>query len=376
MLTLGELLVKTPEDADNGEGGGGDGIGEITTGGRDGTDDRDGTSTVGGAEAVDVASTLVELGEGGTEISGETRIGGHLSETTGDFSEGLGPARGGVSHHSDVLTLITEVLSEGDTGVDGGLSGSDGHVGGVGDEGRALHDVVLATVDLGRQLGEVIEDLSHLVAALTAADVDDDIGVRVLGESLRDTGLTAAEGTWNSAGTALDRGEESVQDALAGRQRVHGSELLSDGSGATHGPEMRHGDVLAGTIVGLNDSDGLLHSVVASRHDFSKSASHLGGHHDLMLGEEVVLEDLTNAVTADDEVANLLGGVGGEHVGLVLVEAVDDDATGDEDGLELVGDSLERSLNTVEDIFQNTGTEFDGKRISSSEHGIVDSQAS
>ena len=149
-----------------------------------GTDDGDGTGTVGGTEASNVTGTLVELSEGGTQVSGETRIGGHLSETTRDFSEGLSPTRGRVSHHSDVLSLITEVLSEGDTSVDGSLSSGDRHVGGVSDEARALHDIIHLSVNLSLELREVIEDLSHLVTTLTAADVDDAVGVGVLGQSL------------------------------------------------------------------------------------------------------------------------------------------------------------------------------------------------
>ena len=93
MLTLGQLLIQTPENTDDGEGGGGDGIGEITTWWGDSTDDRDGTGTVGATEASNVTSTLVELGEGSAQVSGETGIGGHLSETTGDFSEGLSPTK-------------------------------------------------------------------------------------------------------------------------------------------------------------------------------------------------------------------------------------------------------------------------------------------
>lgn len=71
MLTLGKLLVESPENTDDGEGGRGDGVGEITTGRGDGTDNGDGSITVGGTEAPNVTGTLVELGEGGTEIGGE-----------------------------------------------------------------------------------------------------------------------------------------------------------------------------------------------------------------------------------------------------------------------------------------------------------------
>jgi len=40
------------------------------------------------------------------------------------------------------------------------------------------------SVDLHGELGEVLEHLGHLVAALAAADVDDAVGVGELGEGL------------------------------------------------------------------------------------------------------------------------------------------------------------------------------------------------
>lgn len=49
------------------------------------------------------------------------------------------------------------------TGVDGGLPRRDGHVGGVGDERRALHDGLGDALDLHGQLGEVAEYFRHLV---------------------------------------------------------------------------------------------------------------------------------------------------------------------------------------------------------------------
>ena len=354
MLTLGQLLIQTPENTDDGEGGGGDGIGKITTWWGDGTNDRDGTGTVGATEASDVTGTLVELGEGGAQVSGETGIGGHLSETTGDFSEGLGPTRGGVSHHSDVLTLITEVLSQGDTSVDGGLSGGDGHVGGVCDEASTLHDIVHLAVDLSLELREVIEHFSHLVTALTASDVDDTVGVGVLGESLRDTGLSAAEGAWDSASTTLHGGEEGVQHTLTGGQRVDWSELLSARSGSTHGPEMRHTDVLALAVGGLDDGDALRNVVLTLRHDFNDSTVALGRSHDDMLTEEIILENVSELVSAGDEGTWALLEVGNERVEFVLVEGGQIDATGHENGIRDLGDGLERSLDSIEDSLENT----------------------
>lgn len=104
----------------------------------------------------------------------------HFTQTTRDFSESLSPTRGGISHHGHVQTHISEVLRDGDTGVDGGFTSSDGHVGGVGDQAGTLHDADLFAVDGGLQLGEVSEDLSHFITTFSTTDVDNARGVGVL----------------------------------------------------------------------------------------------------------------------------------------------------------------------------------------------------
>ena len=82
MLSLSELLIQAPENLHDGKSGRGNGIGEITTGRGDGTHNGDGSLTVGGTEAGNTSSTLVELSKLGTQVGWETSISGHLSETT------------------------------------------------------------------------------------------------------------------------------------------------------------------------------------------------------------------------------------------------------------------------------------------------------
>lgn len=60
VLTLGQLLVQTPEHLHDTEGGGCDGIGEVTTGRRYGTDDGHGALALGVSETLDATGTLVE----------------------------------------------------------------------------------------------------------------------------------------------------------------------------------------------------------------------------------------------------------------------------------------------------------------------------
>ena len=59
-------------------------------------------------------------------------------------------------------------------------------------------------VNLDGELGEVLEDLAHLVAALPAAHVDDDVRVGVLGQRLGDHGLAATERPRNGGRSSLE----------------------------------------------------------------------------------------------------------------------------------------------------------------------------
>ena len=83
--------------------------------------------------------------------------------------------------------------------------------------------------------------LGHLVAPFSAADVDDDVGVGVLGQGLGDAGLSAAEGPRDGGGAPQHAGEEGVQHPLAGEQRVVGVQLLAHGPGLTNGPHLKTG---------------------------------------------------------------------------------------------------------------------------------------
>ena len=72
MLSLGELLIQSPEDLHDIEGGGGDWVGEITTWWRHGTYNGNRSLSVWGSEALNFTGSLVELSELGTKMCWET----------------------------------------------------------------------------------------------------------------------------------------------------------------------------------------------------------------------------------------------------------------------------------------------------------------
>ena len=119
------------------------------------SDNGDCSGTHGIAQASDFTCTFVESGELGAQVRGVARVCRHLCETTRDLTQGLCPTRRRVRHHCDVLALVTPVLGERDTRVDGRLTRSDWHVRCVGHESRTLHDWFLPVANLHREFGEL-----------------------------------------------------------------------------------------------------------------------------------------------------------------------------------------------------------------------------
>ena len=236
------------------------GLGDIAARRRHGADGGDGAAAVVGAHALHHAGALVELREARGQVRGVALFAGHLLETAGHLTQGLGPAGGGVGQNGDVVAHVAEVLRDRDAGVDRGLARGHGHVGGVRDQHRALHQRLAVARVL--QLGELHQHVGHLIAALAAADVDHDVHVGPLRQLVLHDGLARAEGAGNGRGAALGDGEERVDDALAGVHRARGDVLSGVGSLDTDGPALDHAQLLL-ALVGLDLRHDLVDRVFA-----------------------------------------------------------------------------------------------------------------
>ena len=355
MPGVGQGGVQRPEHLDDAHGGLGDGLGGVAARGRDRADGGDGAAALVGAEALDHARALVELGETAGQVGGVALFAGHLLESAGHLTQGLGPAGGGVCQDGDVVAHVAEVLGYGDSRVDGGLAGRDGHVGGVRYEDGALHEG-FAVAGVG-QLGELHEDVRHLVAALAAADVDDDVHVGPLGELVLHDGLAGAEGAGDRGGAALGDGEERVYDALAAVHGPGGGVFLAVGPGDTDRPVLDHGELTGLAVVVLEDGDDVVHGELALFDGLDRPADP-GGHQELV-EDGAGLLDGAEDVARGDVLARL--GDGDEVPLLLAVERRDLDAAGD--GLAGEGADLgQGTLDTVVDVFQHTGAELHRQR--------------
>lgn len=191
-----------------------------------------------GADALHHARPLIELGQAGGQVGRIALLAGHLLQAAGHLAQGLGPAGGGVGDDGHVVPHVTEVLGDGDAGIDGGLTGGHRHVGGVGDQNRPLHQGLAGA---GVPARGTPQHVSHLVAPFAAADVDHDVHVRPLGQLVLHHRLARAEGPGDGGGAALGHGEQGVHDALAGEQRGSGGILVLVGPPYADGPLLHHG---------------------------------------------------------------------------------------------------------------------------------------
>lgn len=185
---------------------------------------------------------------------------------------------------------------------------------------------------------------------------------------MRNDSLAASESAWNSNGTTLDRGEESIEHTLADDKGPIGGLLFGGRSRHSDGPRLHHA-VLGLLAVELDLEDLLVDSVLSLGGDLSDGSAAARGEDNFVLRDEGVLVDDTPDVTTCNVVADLHFGV--ELPLLFAVEGGNSDATGNVDALGGAGDLLEGSLDTIVDVVEQAGAQLDGERLSSAQDGVA-----
>ena len=238
---VGQLPIQAPETADEAPGMLGHGLRKVTARGAHGPDD--GNRAFPAAQGLHVSRPLVEVGDPGGQVGGKSLFRGHLLHAARKLPKGFRPAGCGVRHDGHVVALVSVVLRQRNPGVHAGLPGGHGHVGGVGDQDRPLHQTS-ARPGI-HQLGKLREHVGHLVAPLPAADVDDDVRVAPLGYGVLGHGLARAEAPGDGHGPALGQGKEGVDDPLARDQGYGKRKPLSHRPGRPYGPPLEEGQLPA-----------------------------------------------------------------------------------------------------------------------------------
>mmetsp|Transcript_6822 Transcript_6822/g.15460 ORF Transcript_6822/g.15460 Transcript_6822/m.15460 type:complete len:464 (-) Transcript_6822:24-1415(-) len=384
MLTLSKLLIQSPKHLYNRQSSGSNWIREISTGRRDSTDNRNSTFTIGGSQTLDTSRTFVEGSKTGTQIGGVTGIGRHLTQTTRNLTKGFGPTRGRVSHHRHVHALITEVFGQSDTGVNRGLTGGHRHVGCVGNQCSTLHNTnfSLRSIRIRHSHGkfrEISQYFSHLVTTFTATNINNTIGVRKLGKRLTNDGLSATKGTRHGASSPQDGWEQGINNTKTSNKRFLTGKLLANGTGATYGPEMAKGQLVGGVCGFVED----LHNNIINIESFfsiSSSCVNLGDStvdirrtQNLVRVNNFVLVHGSNNISSRDRLT-LFEGSRSKSPLFIATQTRDIHTLWDVDIATLFPNTFEGTLDTIENTFHDTGTEFDRKRLLLSEDGVTDGQ--
>ena len=299
MTAVGQLRVQGPESARDAHRILRHGLGEVSTRRRNGADEGKRTSAAlfalrNRADAIDAAGTLIELGRARGQVGGIALFAGHFLEARGDFAQGLRPARGAIGHHRHAVALVAVVLAERDARIDRRLAGGHGHVRGVDDEDHAIHQ---GTAGLGvGQFRELVEHVGHLVAALAAPDINNDIGVAELRNLLLDDGLARPEAAGHAGRPAECDWEKHVEDALPGNEGLVHGQFFLEGAREFHGPLMRHGQF--GAV--FERRDGLLDRILAGAGDTLDLTGYTRRHHDVVI--EVLRFGYAAEIVAADDV--------------------------------------------------------------------------
>ena len=169
-------------------------------------------------EAAHPPGALVELGGAAREVRRVALLAGHLLQARADLAQRLGPARQRVGHHRGAVAHVAEVLGDRQAEVDEASRAAMGMFEVLTTSTRAVDDRP-ARARIAQQ-GELVEHLRHLVAALPAADVDDDVGLGELGQRLLDHRLAVPKPPATATASSLGHGEEEVEDALTREKRL------------------------------------------------------------------------------------------------------------------------------------------------------------
>mmetsp|Transcript_13607 Transcript_13607/g.15293 ORF Transcript_13607/g.15293 Transcript_13607/m.15293 type:complete len:472 (+) Transcript_13607:662-2077(+) len=383
MLTLSKLLIKTPEHLHNRKSGSSYRIREITTWWTYSSYNTHSTLTIRGTKTGYTSGTFVESCKTGTKVGWVTGIGRHLSKTTGNLTKSFGPTRGGISHHRNIHSLITEVLSKSNTSVNGSLASSYRHIRGVGYKSSTLHNTNFTfllsdlILDSHCKFWEITKYFSHLITTLTASNVYNSIRVRKFRKRLGDNGLSATKGTGYGTGSTKHGWEKSINYTKTSDKWLITWKLLSNRTRATYRPEVTKSKLVCLILSFIEHFDNNIIykecflSIGSSSVDLGNGTVYIWWTKNLMLINNFILEHNSNNITSSYGLtfldvswsicpANLPGQTRSIytlwHVNITSV----------------LENSFKRTLDTIENGSHNTGSELYRKRLLLTKNWVTD----
>ena len=226
-----------------------------------------------------MSRSLIKLGKPASQISRIAFLSRHLFQTAGHLPERLGPPGCGVCHERHRVAHIPEILRNGDPCIDRSLPGGHRHIGCIGNQNRPLHQGLSRLRIL--QLRELIQHVCHLIAPLTAADINYNIRFRPFCKLMLNYCLAASEGARHRRHAAFGKREESINHPLSGYKRHFGRQLFPIGPSLTYRPFLHHSQFPV-TLLFRNNSDRLLHRKRPCSDFFYRSADTVRNHNFLL----------------------------------------------------------------------------------------------
>ena len=260
----------------------GNGLLEVTARGRHRSEEGDRTRLA--VVELHKTGTSIEVRDDGREVHREGVLSGQLLQTVRDLTQRLSPTRRRVGHNQHLQTHRTVILADGHTRIYRRLTRRNGHVRRVADDDRTLHELVSRAGI--HQLGELGEDLHHLVCTLAARHHDDHVGIGLLRYGVLQHRLARTEGSGNEARTTLGHGVKGVDGTHTRLHHARRTRLLGVAAdGLLYGPLLHHRYIVFVAVGVGNHGHRIGNLVLAGRSDALDriAALHDERHHDLVV---------------------------------------------------------------------------------------------
>ncbi len=352
MAAIRQRRIQGPHSAGHTHRILGHGLREVAARRRHRADERQRTDAriqIFAAHALDASGALVEFRDTRGQVRRIPFFTGHLFKARRNLAQGLGPTGGTIRHHSHVVALVTVILRQRDTRVHRRVARGNGHVRSIYHEHGPVHERVAGLRVF--EVREFVEHVGHLIAALTATHVDDDVRVAVLREALLHHRLSGAKGAGHDGRTALCNRKQTVEHTLTGKEQLVRAQFLAVRARLFHRPLLQHGDLCA--VLKLRNDIG--HGVFAFGHDARDRAlrARRGKH---TMREILGLGDRTQRVATRYAIAHLHDR--GEFPPLVTIQRGRGDSAADEIA-RFLAQRFEGALNAVEGPAEEPGPELD-----------------
>ena len=285
-----QIGIQSPEHFDDTQRRLCDGLGNITAGRRNRSDHRQGTFSSLFSKGDHTTRSLIKLRQTGAKVGGIAFFTRHFFQTSRHFTKRLCPPGSGVCHQRHGITHITEEFRNRDPGIDTGFSCRHRHIRRIGNQHGSLHQRLAGLGIL--QLWKLVQYVRHLISALSAADVDDNIRFRPFCQLVLYHRFSGSERTGNRRYTSLCNREEGVNDSLSGNQGHVRRQLLFVGTLSSDRPSLHQTDLFH-AVLRAKLRNVIRDLEVALRDGFNRSL-HAIRHHDFLRNDSRLLDGSQN----------------------------------------------------------------------------------